>query len=612
MKLKPRAVLIAITLAVMFLFAAAPAMALGSFQEMVSRGKIAAADFTSQNLNSSTSDLEAIDILKEHGINTLVISTDNHRLAQLDFSDGVKYPDHLPQAIVDYSEKAYEKNMLNFVSVWFTNYFERWYQGSSKFQLPCDADYDGDDAYYGDYVSAVAEHRAVFSNGIEGCMVSPWDEKYWRHLTDVAVALAKLDQTERHRVDGVLFDFELYLIGNFKYSDSFTQPHYLTEEFGFEDFIFNKYLSAGRCSQGQAPKPTGPSFEERARRVVWLSENGCLDDYYSFLADDIKGLATNLKTEVKKVNRDFLIGFYPSPKQNPPEGDEQYRNKYYDNILAGFSDSENPAVLFGTEGWIEGSRYFQEVNFVNRKVSGKNYYNLTGLKMPALHGGSYNDEIYAYYVGRTHIWYWEPAGWDGVLIALAKNTNGYEMGPSKGLTDDYEFLTNPPSFTRILCGSDPTRTTPYPRGQYERRECNSKEEYNAQREAYLDAMMNVKHELFCGDRICDEQIVENCSNCPEDCGACHVPECGDGIIQGNEECDSTNVPTTCTALGFAGGTLGCTAQCTLDKSGCTQTQECVDTPTLINEYIPQWKRGERTMLALMQKMKLWNRAGCPP
>jgi hypothetical protein len=41
-------------------------------------------------------------------------------------------------------------------------------------------------------------------------------------------------------------------------------------------------------------------------------------------------------------------------------------------------------------------------------------------------------------------------------------------------------------------------------------------------------------------------------------------------------------------------------------------QECVDTPTLMNQYIPQWKRGEISLLALMQKMKLWNKAGCPP
>jgi hypothetical protein len=48
-----------------------------------------------------------------------------------------------------------------------------------------------------------------------------------------------------------------------------------------------------------------------------------------------------------------------------------------------------------------------------------------------------------------------------------------------------------------------------------------------------------------------------------------------------------------------------------DYANCPQDcQECVDTPTLMNQYIPQWKKGEISMLALMQKMRLWNRAGC--
>ncbi len=39
--------------------------------------------------------------------------------------------------------------------------------------------------------------------------------------------------------------------------------------------------------------------------------------------------------------------------------------------------------------------------------------------------------------------------------------------------------------------------------------------------------------------------------------------------------------------------------------------ECVNTDTLMNLYIPQWRRGEMSMLALMQRMRLWNKAGCP-
>jgi hypothetical protein len=64
--------------------------------------------------------------------------------------------------------------------------------------------------------------------------------------------------------------------------------------------------------------------------------------------------------------------------------------------------------------------------------------------------------------------------------------------------------------------------------------------------------------------------------------------CGDG------SCNSDKGETNAT----------CPADC---------TQECVDTDTLMTQYIPQWKRGEISMLALMQKMKLWKAGtGCPP
>jgi cysteine-rich repeat protein len=88
-------------------------------------------------------------------------------------------------------------------------------------------------------------------------------------------------------------------------------------------------------------------------------------------------------------------------------------------------------------------------------------------------------------------------------------------------------------------------------------------------------------------------------------------DCGNGVLDGNEECDDGNLidndaclstctfnvcgdeflnqpseqceqgvfaGATCTSLGFASGTLACSPQCTFDTSGCTGTTPPTPTP----------------------------------
>ena len=51
--------------------------------------------------------------------------------------------------------------------------------------------------------------------------------------------------------------------------------------------------------------------------------------------------------------------------------------------------------------------------------------------------------------------------------------------------------------------------------------------------------------------------------------------CGNGVIEGTEECDSADLNgETCQSRGFAGGTLGCTSSCTFDVSQCTGQDLC--------------------------------------
>jgi cysteine-rich repeat protein len=82
----------------------------------------------------------------------------------------------------------------------------------------------------------------------------------------------------------------------------------------------------------------------------------------------------------------------------------------------------------------------------------------------------------------------------------------------------------------------------------------------------------------------------SCDGCPEgsacsgdnDCqshicvgGICQPTQCGDGVINGNEECDGANLGgATCTDLGFPGGTLSCNASCNFGTSGCNILPSC--------------------------------------
>ncbi|MEZ4460122.1 MAG: CAP domain-containing protein [bacterium] len=54
-----------------------------------------------------------------------------------------------------------------------------------------------------------------------------------------------------------------------------------------------------------------------------------------------------------------------------------------------------------------------------------------------------------------------------------------------------------------------------------------------------------------------------------DMDAVIAPFCGDGEVNGQEDCENT-VDTTCEALGFDGGTLACGSTCRFDTTGCTR------------------------------------------
>ncbi len=71
----------------------------------------------------------------------------------------------------------------------------------------------------------------------------------------------------------------------------------------------------------------------------------------------------------------------------------------------------------------------------------------------------------------------------------------------------------------------------------------------------------------------------SCSaNCTLDTSGCDIqPVCGDGLVQGAEQCDGENLAgATCESRGFGGGILTCDNQCRFVTTGCSPLPFCGD------------------------------------
>ncbi len=84
----------------------------------------------------------------------------------------------------------------------------------------------------------------------------------------------------------------------------------------------------------------------------------------------------------------------------------------------------------------------------------------------------------------------------------------------------------------------------------------------------------------CGNTYCETG--ESFESCPADCLV--AQQCGNGAIDSGEQCDGSNIPSTCTALGYRSGTIACTAQCTFDTSNCIAA-ECTNSGDCSNGLV---------------------------
>ncbi|MBS3155398.1 putative metal-binding motif-containing protein [Candidatus Woesearchaeota archaeon] len=315
-----------------------------------------------------------IDELKSHGINAFIIK--NNYGNNIDYST---YTDNLPNSVKQFASWAKEKDMMFFQAL--------------------------------DFVRLTTNNNVVYSDGTAGTHVSPWDENYWKHLTELVVNLANLSIKYPHtyRIDGVWFDFELY----------HNDQGFFTKSWGFEDSTFNKYL-ADRGLENWNNPPKNPG--QAAQRYPWLQSYGKLDDYYSFLEETIRKLAENLKNEVKAVNPDFLIGAYPSPVPS---------KAYLSDIYAGWSSKDEPAIIWATEMYYAGGARSIPSNLASSKLP-EGYYNFKDI---------YGKEIYAYYVGGLINYMYSPTNWAYNLYNVAKNSSGFWIYTAEIFTEKQEDLS---------------------------------------------------------------------------------------------------------------------------------------------------------------------------
>ena len=245
----------------------------------------------------------------------------------------------------------------------------------------------------GRYSSVITTNNVVYSDGSVGKHVTPFDDKYWKHLTTLAVSLAELDNDPDHRVDGLMIDFELYK------AELYGEPRKFNGLWGFERTTFDKYI----LNRGISPPTLLIPPEGKADTYYWLEEEGKLDDYYLFLRQEIMRLAEDMKAKVSASNPDFLLGLYPTGSKaidysNPGNG-----KWYLSQILAGWSDINNPTILFSDTTYNDPDS-LPKSKLINGEVFengvSKNYYRFDQLFRDSMwdEPSEISEAPYAYYL----------------------------------------------------------------------------------------------------------------------------------------------------------------------------------------------------------------------
>lgn len=239
-----------------------------------------------------------INLIKELGLNTIILKswkfhTANDRQATI-------------KSIRSWAKAAKENNIHVFVAVNWQPY---------------------------PYMDLLKYKKAVYQDGTEGLAVCPLDDPFWeKHVQDIFMLIANMSKEPNLQIDGILLDMEIY--GTEKEPE--IKKNYREGRCGFEDTAFSQYLLHKNY------KPDALPAVPIKERKQWLTSQKLLDDYFSFLRNQIQNKAANVRIDLEKINPDFLLGMYPHPARD---------NWVQYPLAKGFSSERLPLIVFGIHSY---------------------------------------------------------------------------------------------------------------------------------------------------------------------------------------------------------------------------------------------------------------------
>jgi hypothetical protein len=221
---------------------------------------------------------------------------------------------------------------------------------------------------YGLYYQKKAYSRMVSSSGAESGFPSPLDRAFWRDaFLPLAIELAKLSREYPETLLGMLWDLELY------YFDTVA----LNEAYTFDNIAWDVFLNKRRAILDRLRLFPEASRLPQYLRFAWLRDKGMLKSYYRMLEEETADIGRWLDSEVNKVNRNFLWGFYTPGI---------VENWFYNGLFRALSSPQRPLVLITYE-----SRGMQQTDYNAQR--GIYFLHCPGILLNTLKGNEWSQSL---------------------------------------------------------------------------------------------------------------------------------------------------------------------------------------------------------------------------